>query len=444
VIKSLYNGISGISAHQNNINVWADNIANVNTPGYKTYNSPRFQNLFTQQVSHLSPIATTDVGNGVTLNPGTRDLSQGGVFSTDSVFNVAIDGNGWFGVEVPNGNGTKDIGFTRNGTFSVDGDGNLVDGGGHYVMGQYFSETFAGKDKDQTYIINSNKNIAKEDLFNISMQEDGTPTNQESIFLPKKMTYELEATKEVKLSGNIDLKNDVSLFETVILEADGKQKLLSISFSKDDSNTANGPAWNTIAKVKDDEGNTLSESAGVTKFKTNGVLDSSTLNNIEHNGIKININLGSGANTLTSSSSEQDHFILADGLRSGDLLNYSVNDQGIISANFDNDINFPVARYAVYHFINAQGLEREGGNIYFKTPNSGAEKFWAYSKEENGTINKETQRGARIKSGFLELSNLNLGEAMTQLIIAQRSYDANSKSITTSDDLLKTALGLLK
>ena len=58
--------------------------------------------------------------------------------------------------------------------------------------------------------------------------------------------------------------------------------------------------------------------------------------------------------------------------------------------------------------------------------------------------NKETQRGARIKSGFLELSNLNLGEAMTQLIIAQRSYDANSKSITTSDDLLKTALGLLK
>jgi len=449
MIQTLYNGISGVKSHQYDIDVWADNISNISTPGYKTYSAPTFSNLFTESMSTLNQGGTvSDRGFGVRFNPGVMNTTQGAIMETDSIFNVALNGNGWFGVEVPVGDLSTETMFTRNGTFQLDIDGNLVDLGGNKVVGQYNGIDF---NNDPNFNIPRDIPLNTRDNFNIAMEADGTPINQEPLYFPPNLSYGAIPTNLVKIGGNIGTDAQVSPFKTNIYNADGEKNLLQIDFTLNANQPASGFLWDTKATIYSMDGEILSESSGETLFDSKGLMLNNTLTNIDNNGVDVTIDMGSGYTGITSNNlDEGNRFTEANGLIEGNILSYQVDDEGIINALFDNQEIVPVARLSVFHFANEQGLTRNGSNTYRSSANSGEPKFWTYNegsgllKDGKEYVNPATQRGARIVGNALEASNLDLAFGMTQLILAQHSYDASSRSITTADDMLKTAIGMVK
>ena len=149
---------------------------------------------------------------------------------------------------------------------------------------------------------------------------------------------------------------------------------------------------------------------------------------LDNNGSPVTVDLGSEFSGLISNDGPSvTSYSKNDGTVGGELNGYSFSRNGDIVASFSNGKSSLVGKVAIYHFQNDQGLEAVGGNKFRTSENSGSPIFYA---QDNG----------QIVSGNLENSNVTLEVALTELIIMQRSYDATSKTITTSDEMLKNAL----
>ena len=123
---SFYNGITGIKSFQNGIDIWGNNIANINTPAFKE-NIPEFETIFSQNIN--SPIASSDIGLGSMLSSSAMNLKEGSLVKTDNPFDIAISKKGWFRVQ----NGDN-IFYTKNGSFTRDANGFLTDENGNYLI----------------------------------------------------------------------------------------------------------------------------------------------------------------------------------------------------------------------------------------------------------------------------------------------------------------------
>ena len=127
----------------------------------------------------------------------------------------------------------------------------------------------------------------------------------------------------------------------------------------------------------------------------------------------------------------------ADGTSGGVLTGYGINLNGVIVADFSNGRQSAIGRVAVYHFQNEQGLNRDGGTYYAESANSGKPLFWT---DANG----KAIAGAAVRSGYLEMSNVRTDVGLTDMIITQRAYQANAKTITTVDEMIQKALQMRK
>ncbi|MDQ1297559.1 MAG: flagellar hook protein FlgE, partial [Campylobacterota bacterium] len=169
-------------------------------------------------------------------------------------------------------------------------------------------------------------------------------------------------------------------------------------------------------------------------FNQAGMLQSSDLPTLNNDGSPVTVDMGSTLGGMISSSglgisaSSQ-----SDGTLGGTLTQYAINQEGIIVANFSNGRQSALGRVAVYHFQNEQGLDRAGGTLYSQSSNSGEPTFW---QDQNGNA----ATGAIINSGKLENSNVRLDVGLTDMIILQRAYQANAKTITTVDEMIQKAL----
>jgi len=181
---SFYNGISGLISFQNGIDIWGDNIANVNTPGFKE-TKPEFATLFSSALNtNSSP--TSDVGLGSYLNSTAKDMSIGSFISTDNKFDLAIGSEGWFGVK----KGDQTF-YTRNGAFTRDMNGFLVNDNGEYLL-----------------VANANNLIEKNGQYYINRGIDTSKllpdTKLSPISLPDNVILPAVATKNVSLSTNLN------------------------------------------------------------------------------------------------------------------------------------------------------------------------------------------------------------------------------------------------
>ena len=179
---SFFNGISGLKSYQSGINIWGDNIANINTPGFKE-KIPEFESLFSQTLS-TSDI-TSDKGMGSVLTSSAMDLKEGSIVKTDNPFDLAISNEGWFKVKKNN----QEL-FTRNGSFTKDRDGFLVSDSGAYLIGANANNI---TQKDNQFIIDPT--IDTDNLI-----EKG---NFSPIKLPSILTYPPKPTDEMKLEANL-------------------------------------------------------------------------------------------------------------------------------------------------------------------------------------------------------------------------------------------------
>jgi flagellar hook protein FlgE len=173
----------------------------------------------------------------------------------------------------------------------------------------------------------------------------------------------------------------------------------------------------------------------VVVFDENGQLVSNSLPVINNNGSSVIVNLGTGYDGIISINDTIKASSESNGREAGELVGYDINRNGEVVAAFTNGVQSSVATLAVYHFVNDGGLERVSGTRFAESSNSGKALFFQDSDGNN-------IKGTDITNYKLEGSNVEIETALTELIVMQRSYDANSKSITTAHEMLQKALDM--
>jgi flagellar hook protein FlgE len=411
MLTSFYTALSGIGANSQAINVIGNNLANINTTAYKGSRT-NFAELL-GGISYASNGNPIQVGLGA-ISAGVSPLfTQGSIQTTGRSTDVAISGNGFFIVSTGTG-----YAFTRAGNFSFNGSGELINSDGYSVAGYMATNG----------VINANTPLT-------------TITIQGSRNLPPR------ATTAVGITANLDSQAVVdSTFSTAVQVFDslGLAHTVTFTFTKTGSMDWSWDA--TIPAV--DTGGTASDpgvsiGTGTMTFNSLGVLvdptDNATLsmtglvNGAADMDIEFEIFSPGGSprfsgNAGTSAVSS----VTQDGYASSTLRDVAIDGNGVIRGIYDNGQVNPLAQLAIANFNNPEGLLKFTGTTFVKASSSGEPSVGAARTGGRGTVNGSS----------LELSNVDIAEQFTSLIIAQRGYQANSRVISTTDELYQEAINL--
>lgn len=527
MVRSFYNGVSGIKTQSFGMDVWANNISNINNVGFKS-STPEYKSIFYQSLAlgSMSPVPE-EVGLGATKQTTALDMSIGSFQNTDNNLDFAIEGKGFFGVR----DGDAGVFYTRAGAFSKDANDILVDTHGRYVqgvmntltqaslseqakarLGQGVSQAYSVAETDEplslagaitdirlpqylyqnakpttqvkvignldasrhselvssvidpaayTYKLSDDKskvsikgivvpspttpNPKKGDNVSVVLKDGSGKESQTTAVLGADGSFEINdyaldwldpenLSVEATLFGEQEIANVQKVSATVV-GADGSINTLTMKFTKALPQETDTTTWHLNATITDKNGVELASNESDVVFDGHGIIASG--GSFSVGGVSVNLNStskdGSYDGITSAANGEKTLSSKADGFRDGALERYYANDSGTIYAMFDNGTMIPMARLALYHFQNEQGLMKMGANIYTQTPNSGQAEFW---RDSSGEI----IYGATIASNKLEMSNVSLSTALTEVIATQKAYTASSKSITTSDEILQTTI----
>jgi flagellar hook protein FlgE len=396
MLRSLFAGISGLRSHQTMMDVTGNNIANVNTAGYKS-SQVVFQDTLSQMLRAAgAPQGTTggtnpaQVGLGVQVSGISPNFSQGAAQTTGRSTDLMIQGDGFFPVR----SGNEQL-YTRNGSFSFDGNGTLVTQAGAVVQGWMATGG----------VVNTNGGVG-------------------DIQLPIGTLLAPTVTSRATTGGNLPAGTAVG--DTVsnsipMYDGGGAKHTVRFDYTKTDAN-----AW-TLTLTEN--GSALG-SADLT-FDANGVLTSGPTMTFNPDwaaaGITVNVSgLSQYASTSTVAALDQN------GSSMGSLQAFTISPDGTVVGVFSNGLKQPLGQIALASFNNPPGLEKVGGSLFRSSVNSGAAQLGVAGGAGRG----------ELSSGALEMSNVDLAAEFTNLIIAQRGFQANSRVITASDELLQDLVNL--
>lgn len=430
MLTSLYTGISGMSANSTALAVVGDNIANLNTVGFKG-SRVNFGDVLSQTMTGVA--GSSQVGRGVTVNKVSPQFSQGSFETTTSVLDLAVDGDGFFMVN----NGSSNF-YTRAGQFSLDKNGNVVNSDGYLLQG---------------FMVDSSGNVlGTTGNLNFSSQQsaaNATTTATISVNLDASSTVPSAA---FTLDGNGDgIANDPANYNhsTTIKVYDslGGAHDVTLYFNM----TAAG-AWTVNYVHQDPADSSLLVQAGTQSltFGTDGSLvDDGSGTPIAFNfgasvvtpqSVAFNYGTGTGETpagtgfdgTTQFSSSFSVTQLIQDGYGAGAVSNISIAQDGVVTASFTNGQSRIVGQVALARFIDPSSLAKLGKNLYAETYNSG----------QAIVANPGTSGTGRVLANTLELSNVDLAQEFVKLISAQRAFQANSRIITATDELLQELINL--
>ncbi len=411
--QAFYTGLSGIKSNQTAIDVTSNNIANISTTGFRGTNV-EFSSLFEEAINSIGNSATNSIGIGTVVNSTSMMSGVGSLKLSENSTDLAIDGNGWFGVD----NGNNQILYTRAGDFTFDAQGDLTTTDGMYVLG-----TMAG-------------NI---DGLALTQQVEETPLGeviaQEKLRFPKSLSYPPEVTTNTKFSGSLEVSAEArNIFTASIIDSENNQNFLKLEFTKIDPQVLPGMQWNVKASSQSSDGITTYDTQnGIVEFDEKGGLTSSTLATINNNGSDVSIDFGQGFDGIISNSSGVPITSLSDGKVGGELVGYDISKNAEVIASFTNGEQSSVGKIALFHFQNDQGLDQISSTKYSSSSNSGNPLFYKDAEGKNIL-------GSEILNYNLEGSNVQLSQSLTELIVLQRSFDSNSKVISTADQMMQKAL----
>ena len=458
VLRSLYTGISGMRSMQTMMDVTGNNIANVNTTGYKSANTI-FEDTLSQTLGNAAAAQgakggqnPAQVGLGVRVSGITTNFTQGATQTTGRNSDMLIDGDGFF---VVNNNGAMQ--YTRNGAFNVDGSGTLVSLAGAKVQGWM---------ADAKGVTNS----------------AGTPGN---ISIPTTQVIPASATASVTMSGRLDNTVDVRQTSaagvTPVTYAPTDASTQSFTYNLVDKNGVSVPLWVEVkpSAVTSSDGKTglvtkwdvtlrqgdkdgvvvggasfngagvlsardaatdpvpvttptgswgtadaANEKIGLTGFKGADGTDFAVMPTLDFSKISVANRSDISMSDVTVSAQ--------DGYSAGSLTSWKVSPDGSIVGSFDNGRSQELGRIAVATFDNPAGLDKQGGSTYMATSNSGLPNVGVAGDGAHGSL----------VSGALEMSNVDLAQEFTNLIVSQRGFQASSRVITTSDSMLEELVNL--
>lgn len=401
---AMYSGLSGLNSHGEAMGVVGDNIANLNTTGFK-YSAVHFEDLLAQMVSTGS--GPGQVGRGSRLSDINTVWQQGSLETSADDVDVAITGIGFLIVKDPM---TDGLFYTRDGNFSLDKDGYLINAHGYRVQGKAIDSatgTPAGVDTD----INITQNYS-------------APRATAAV----EMVLNLDANAAVGDS----YASALSLYDGL-----GNIHALNMVFTKAATNdwTVSGTLDGTdiSGQITDQGGGGPSDMV----FNANGTMTSGGLYAIDLSAFNIgtvNLNLRntSGGNTTQYAAASVTNYASQDGYGPGFLQRISINNDGIITGHYSNGQVLPHYQLTLARF-NAPGkLHREGSNLYTETQDSGVALTGAPGTNGLGKIN----------SNSLEQSNVDLSNEFVHMILYQRAFQANSRIITTTDTMMEEVLSL--
>lgn len=455
MMRSMYAGVSGLRAHQNKMDVIGNNIANVNTVGYKK-GTMTFQEVFSQTIRGASApqegrggTNPQQVGLGVSIGSINTIHTKGPAQRTDNPEDLMIDGEGFF--VVSDDTNFENRYYTRAGNFTLDRDGNLVTADGYKVLG---------------YVADEEGNITSEvGGIRINKSETKSPT----------------ATSKICFEGNLDSRleeNGEHKADTVIKDSLGNSYIITFKFKKL-TNSQEGNTWElTVDRITEQatgnyienpsvipEGNSLKlefnstgklvgiggnslegEDAEEFKVLLTGLSDIKFDRNKEKNKIDPVSPSGTFENITLFDSEDNDSYRLLtqhandmdakpyakDGNSSGKLEGYSIDDTGIVLGVFTNGERKALGQIMLAKFDNPMGLQKMGNNFFVDTRNSGEPQFGKAGTSGYGPI----------ASGTLEMSNVDLSMEFTEMITTQRGFQANSRIITTSDEMLQELVNM--
>ncbi|SFQ32588.1 flagellar hook protein FlgE [Butyrivibrio proteoclasticus] len=430
MMRSMWSGVAGLKTHQLEMDVIGNNIANVNTTSFKSQ-AAGFSDIFYQTVKPVTASAdntattgASQIGLGSRLSSINMNITkQGSAILTDNVFDLMITGDSFFCVSPNVSEG--EVNYTRDGSFTIDAQGCLVtQNNGFYVMGQMGAGNITDGTRPQAPL---------------RLVTEATKT------LPG------TATTAANFRGNIDT-DDTELEEgrNITLEvygSDGNPYSLNFKLTDGDDLEDNTFAM-TLSSIKNTSGQniafTQATNLNLVYDKHNGKL--STINGATTETVNFSVT-GAGSvvgpinidfsntsnfagNAMTHASSitgyKGDKKGSNTGYAKGEMNGLSISDDGSAYARYTNGQTVKIAQIVVAEFNNAMGLEKVGDNLYASSANSGNPIYMDIAKD-----------GGYISSGVLEGSNVDLAKEFTDMITTQRGFQANSKVITTSDEMLQ-------
>jgi len=494
MIGGLWNGLSGLNSFEKALNVESNNVTNVSTIGHKA-DEVRFEDLMYQN----------GYGKGSTVQSVVKSNTQGGLQVTGNSYDVAIEGKGYFIVEERE---TGEVAYTRAGNFQMGTDGILQTSNSLKVLGLTPQTTsiISSDVNERTFTSDYSKFVASQTILND--EESVAPANRFIKTVNTKVTNYLDSAQDSGISGSGYKSSDSKIADVDALMIDYKNKLEEYSLSPNARSTASLSQLTTIdysnltANLLDENDsinvlinnskisqqfdtdiettlNKFSDKLSNVKGLTSSVNTSTGIVEItslipgkEVSIVEASINnsfslitntqsasIGSGQGLVDSSRTalktaieaadaklidvtsnislaNEENLVVNEIQMKLDKLNLVENSFGTVvidNGNIylkDGNNSFLIGKLETATFKNEQGLNPLGDNLYKNTEESG-------TALTAGGLNK-------LVSSSLELSNSNLGSSLSTLLIYQKAFEANSKSITTSDEMLSTAIDLIK
>ncbi|MGI6152222.1 MAG: flagellar hook protein FlgE [Christensenellaceae bacterium] len=421
MMRSLFSGVTGLRSHQTRMDVIGNNIANVNTIGFKK-SVANFADLYSETVSPASaPTAYQGSTNAQQIGLGTSVASivvkhtPGAAQYTGNTLDLAITGDGYFVMSTPQGNR-----YTRDGSFGIGTNGMLQNQSGYYVQGYnavYEQGTIgAAKATDLT-----GKNTTLFDTFGYSAGVT-PPNNNEFVRNTNAGVYTIEV---VGNTGNV--QNDIKVYRngleiptpTITLNGSATGPFNAVG----SSNTLKIDGVGEITFVTQTAPGSVA--AGLQDIKS--LLSTVEIDITNNDGFINGPTLG---NIFADPNLYENVAVTKDGSVVAQIKEAGV--YGTPPQAFAKGEKVIIGYVALATFTNAEGLEKQGNNLYIQTPSSGGARINRAGNNGAGTINP----------GSLEMSNVDLSEEMVNMITTQRGFQANSRIITVSDTLLEELINL--
>ncbi len=446
IFNALSVGISGLAAVDNQFNILSDNIANTDTTGYKQ-GTTDFESLLNQTIT------STYTPGGVESTLQQEVTGQGEVNNSSSPTDIAISGAGFFPVSA--GTTGSDILYTRSGSFTQDQNGNFVNGAGFFLRGYRLDingNLPAGLDTT-----NVDQGVATANLQVVNAQsitDVAVPTTELAIqanlnssqaaFTPPSAYDPADPTKNMA-SGAVTPQFSRPI---TVVDNKGATHTLTAGFLKTDTNTWAVELYvQPASDVTEPNGQIAS---GTLTFNGDGTLASVSPSLSQPitagwtNGgpAEISVNWGTagqefgtpGAVIIGKSDGmqqvDEDYTVQSftqNGIQAGNLTGVTIDDSGNVVATYDSGHTRDLYKIPLAEFRAPDQLNSETGNVFSPTADAGPANFILSGTTEAGSI----------KAGALEASNVDLASQLTTIVLAQRAYQANTKTITTADTMLQ-------
>jgi flagellar hook protein FlgE len=423
ILASLYTGVSGLSAHGEGLGVIADNIANAQTTGFKSSRA-EFQDIIAKNLKGI--LGGNQIGRGVKIGAVNPILVQGNIDQTEKATDLAISGDGYFVLR-----GSDGESFTRDGSFHFDKDGFLVTNDNQRVQG-------------------------------FEADEKGNIVNKlEDIRFPRAL-IPAKATTKVRMDLNLDSRAEIKPFDPArpydtsefstgieIFDSQGTKHLVQMFFYKTADRTWEYSGMVDGKSVVGGKDKEMAEVVhGKLTFTTEGKLDTEQITKSAFNftggafqnqkidfdfGDAISTDGGDGLHGTKQYGAKSDLITWGqDGSAAGMITNLSFNDEGVLTALYSNGEARDLAQIALAKFENPEGLFKVGNNRFKEAREAGSPAVGKPGHSGRGNVFAKA----------LERSTVDLASEFVNLIQSQRNFQANAKTITTTDELLGEVINL--